>query len=167
MNKGFTLIELLIVIAIIGILASVVVVSLGDQVGKTSIAKLEAELAQISSIAGPNFFENGNSYERLCSEVGKTSTGGGTATTTNPFTKTPTLFRIIKSVNDNADYTANCSANISAWAFTANITTRPAANATSPGKDYCIDSVSGLRKKEATSTSSAYTINNNKACATS
>ena len=46
-NKGFTLIELLIVIAIIGILASIVVITLGDQSEGATDAKNKFEASQL------------------------------------------------------------------------------------------------------------------------
>lgn len=48
-NKGFTLIELLVVIAIIGILSSIVLVSLKGAEKKARISKAKAELSQLRS----------------------------------------------------------------------------------------------------------------------
>ena len=67
MKKAFTLIELLIVIAIIGILSSIVVVSLGDQTDNAKDARAKFQAAQIKTEAVLYFNENSD-YNDFCDE---------------------------------------------------------------------------------------------------
>ena len=51
MNKGFTLIELLIVIAIIGILAGIVITSIGDETDRASNAVVQLNVSTLRTLA--------------------------------------------------------------------------------------------------------------------
>jgi prepilin-type N-terminal cleavage/methylation domain-containing protein len=61
-NKGFTLIELLVVIAIIGILSSVVLVSLNTARNKGSDAAVKADIAGVRAAAEIVYDNLGSSY---------------------------------------------------------------------------------------------------------
>jgi type II secretion system protein G len=60
-NKGFTLIELLVVISIIGLLASIVLVSLNSARSKARDARRKTDLQQISK-ALDMYYQDNNSY---------------------------------------------------------------------------------------------------------
>lgn len=61
MKKGFTLIELLVVIAIIGILSSVVLVSLNSARQKGTDAKIQAQLSGVRA-AMEIYYSNNSGY---------------------------------------------------------------------------------------------------------
>jgi prepilin-type N-terminal cleavage/methylation domain-containing protein len=66
MKKAFTLIELLIVIAIIGILAGIVLVSLTGALKKAKDSRIQGDLQQVRQVAGMIMSDSGN-YDTLCS----------------------------------------------------------------------------------------------------
>ncbi len=77
-NRGFTLIELLIVITIIGILASVVLVSLNSATKKAKIVSIKSSLNSIVVIAqmchnGNGVIQGGYSGNNICNKLSITN----------------------------------------------------------------------------------------------
>src|SRR3990167_9278677 len=64
-QKSFTLIELLVVIAIIGILAAMIVISVGIARKKANDARIKTDLAQMPKVAEMWFNDHG-SYDGFC-----------------------------------------------------------------------------------------------------
>ncbi|HYF13000.1 MAG TPA: prepilin-type N-terminal cleavage/methylation domain-containing protein [Candidatus Paceibacterota bacterium] len=73
-NRGFTLIELLVVIAIIGILAGIVLASLGSVRQRGAVAGIGANLAGMRTAAELFSQANAQSYDGYCAS---TATNGG------------------------------------------------------------------------------------------
>ena len=72
-SRGFTLIELLVVIAIIGLLAAVVLASVGSARNKGVDASVKSELDGMRSQAELYASNNGNSYASACTTAGSSN----------------------------------------------------------------------------------------------
>ena len=69
LQRGFTLIELLVVIAIIGILAAVVLTSLGGAQSGAIDSNIQQSLGGLPSEAQLYYNQNSFSYNNMCADV--------------------------------------------------------------------------------------------------
>jgi general secretion pathway protein G len=74
-NGGFTLIELLIVIVVLGILAAVVVFSLGSVTSKSAVSACQADGATVNT-AMAAYNANNGAYPTSTTQLLKTTAGG-------------------------------------------------------------------------------------------
>ncbi|MEZ4211246.1 MAG: prepilin-type N-terminal cleavage/methylation domain-containing protein [Candidatus Paceibacterota bacterium] len=68
LQRGFTLIELLVVVAIIGILSSIVLVSLNSARAKGRDASAKGSVSSIRAAAEIYYDTNNNSYNGMCDD---------------------------------------------------------------------------------------------------
>lgn len=147
-SKGFTLIELLIVIAIIGILASVVLASLNNARTKGADAAIKTNLTSIRVQSSIWYDDNGQVYATTPYAIGTCPT----ATSTGNIFADEKIFEAVSAAYELAGGVANsqCVAEADAWAVAVQLKTF--INNTDGLPDaWCTDSVGSSRSYTYTS----------------
>lgn len=140
LNKGFTLIELLVVIAIIGILAGVVLTSLGTARDRAKEASATSSMSSMRAEAELGADVSGLYLENLCtSEAGTGSLLELRTAAENALGGTPGSWTEVSCNQEPA------TGRPSAWAAGT-------INALSGGKFFCVDS-SGFAGEQSTTLS--------------
>lgn len=120
LNKGFTLIELLIVIAIIGILSSVVLASLNIARAKGVNAVIKSDLINVRAQASIIYDDNiPNSYSTLCDDSNVTST-----------------IAAVDLVSGAVGSPSKCFSDNNSWVIIA-----PLKDVEGESTHYCVDSI--------------------------
>ena len=112
MKKAFTLIELLIVIAIIGILASAVVVSLGDATDSAQDSRNKLSVAQLRPIAHLHKLSN-NNFDTFC-DLGEITSAPGSSTEVNDEVE-KVIGQIWSDVGDTTNVNLGCVSKGNDW----------------------------------------------------
>lgn len=155
-NRGFTLVELLVVVAILGILTSIVLVSLGtantsgaDGAVKTNISNIRAQ-AQLYYIDKRNYGSNSFVVN---------STGDCTSGTTNTVFEDARIRLQVAAANlangggTTADVYCNVAANGAGYAVYARL---PSSISSPPTTYFCVDS-NGVGMNSTTATPASNT----------
>src|SRR4030043_1654146 len=132
-KRGFTLIELLVVIAIIGILTSIVLVSMGGARDKAKDAAIQTAMSELRAVAEMNYFDDLN-YCNICADGDTCASPAATNGALAPVASSTDCDRITDSVATNNGGTnpfCNLVANGTAYAAWALLNS---------GNYWCVDS---------------------------
>lgn len=140
-NSGFTLLELLIVVAIIGILTSIVVVATSDARKKGADAGIKRQLQEIRSEI-ELFYNRGSVYRGSIVTFGpdECSNSFDNEPSSHVFHSSYKVFQLIQKIRNSANPSdAYCAAGLNSWAVAVKLKTTPTDS-------WCVDS-SGKSKQ--------------------
>jgi prepilin-type N-terminal cleavage/methylation domain-containing protein len=133
-NKGFTLIELLVVIAIIGILAGIVLASLGSARSGGKDAAVQEQMSSMRTQAELFYAANSNAYTTVCSSGTNNIAALLTATVSASGVSGGATAGTVDAAG--AYNKVTCYDSASAWAVEAPMS----ASASGAAKMWCVDS---------------------------
>ena len=134
MNKGFTLIELLIVIAIIGILAGIVITSIGDETDRASNAVVQLNVSTLRTLAVKEQISTSPpTNQAICTNVAASWKNGTFGSTSYNNTNTN-----IAAGNIGKVYCRSNGKRWTIWGITLN------SDGTTP-EAFCTDSLGNLK----------------------
>ena len=123
-KKGFTLIELAVVIAIIGIIATIVLVNVRGSKAKARDANIQSSMHQLRNAAEMSYIRNNESYTEVCDEADNTLSNAG---------ELGLLEEAIKKDNGNKDITCFESSDKKDFAASSPLVARQQ-------KHWCVES---------------------------
>ncbi len=136
-NKGLTLIEILVVIAIIGFLASIILVSLSEAKVRAKDSKIKQDIDQLRNITAFIYHEsNPTSYAELCNSSDHTLCDKNPAANCPSNNYTAELKKLEDDMNAQNGVNA-CYANVSAFCVSSSLNT---------GGHYCTDFTGKVQK---------------------